>query len=80
MPDVMVQIDSLVVHGMREFDAEQFSAALNHELASLTGAGELRGALRVEAVTLEGASGLDSAALGQQVAQAIHARWTGDGG
>jgi hypothetical protein len=77
MPDVTVQIDSLVVHGVRDFDPGQFAAALDYELSGLLHNGGLRGSVHVESVSLQAGPDLDSAALGQQVARAIHAQWAG---
>ncbi len=79
MADVTVQIDSLVVRGVRDFDAGQFSTALDHELMGLLSGVSLRGVVRVESISLHAAPSMDSATLGQQVARAIHAEWTGSG-
>jgi hypothetical protein len=77
-PGIDIHIDALVLRNLQTFDADLFAAALSGELARLlSNAAPSPGSWQVEAVRVELPAGLDSAALGVQVAQAVYAQLRG---
>lgn len=73
MPEISIRIDSLELHGIAAFDADQFSASLNRELSGLlaTGGPSVR-SVAVGAVAIQTPHDVDSVAVGQHVARAIY--------
>lgn len=80
-PEITVEIEALELRGFASFDADRFSASLNHELTRLiTQQPPQPGTWRVSSISIDASRGADSAFVGAQVAQAIHAQMTGGGG
>lgn len=73
--EISIQIESLELHGVASFDADHFSASLNHELSGLLATGNSHSqSVKVGAVFLQAPLGVDSATIGGYVARAIYSQ------
>lgn len=83
MSEFNVQIDALIVQGVAHFDADLFSAALTETLsglvtsASFAQPASLSGVWQVAQVAVEAFPGMDSSAMGVEIAHAIYAQIAG---
>lgn len=79
-PEITVEIEALELRGFNSFDANLFSASLNHELTRLIAQQPPQaGIWRVSAVSINAPREANVVSVGMQVAQAIHTQMLGGG-